>query len=411
MPTLLYLGVGGQGGAKRFVAEGLVAHGYRLVVLAERIPAWIEPLAQFAAEVEATGPTALDRAVAIGRAQHVDGVFTGDEVYVELAARVARRLGLPGLTDEATELCRDKHAMRRRLAREGIPAPRSLLATGLAEACDAAETIGYPVVLKPRNLGGSIGVVRAESAEDVDRFFAVTSAASLPGVTALSGMLVEECIEGPEYSVESVTANGETTICGITEQVLAFPPYFEEIGQYARPVDLTNPLDARLADLTARVHRAFGITVGVTHCEILDTAKGPYVVEIAARLGGDRIPVITKLASGIDLVSAGAAAAVGDLPDLRPTRARVAGVRMVYPPHRGVVARLDARRVPPGLLWDMGWYATSGQFVALPPEAFLSRLAYLIATDETRAAVARRLDEAQAALDIEIDAAPARHAG
>jgi biotin carboxylase len=402
MPKLLYLGVGGQAGAKRFIAEALADQGYQLVVLAERIPAWIEPLMHDAAVADPTDPAALERAVAFGRARDVDGVFTCDEVYVELAAEVARGLGLPGLTSQAARLCRDKHAMRQRLARAGIPSPRSIMADSLSQACAAAEMIGYPVVLKPRNLGGSVGVVRADRAADVERFFTVAVAASLSGITALSGLLVEEYLTGPEFSVESVTADGVTRICGITEKLVGFPPYFEEIGQYARPVRLDDPLDAQLADVTLRVHQAFGVTVGVTHCEILSTANGPSVVEIAARAGGDRIPVITKLASGIDLIAAGAAVATGAAPDLRPTTARVAGVRMVYPPHRGVVSRLDARHVPPGLLADMGWYAEVGQFVALPPEAFLSRLAYLIATGETKAEVARRLDDAAAALDIEV---------
>lgn len=402
MPKLLYLGVGGQAGAKRFIAEGLAQQGYQLVVLAERVPKWIEPVMHAGGVLDPTEPAALRRAVAIGREHGVDGVFTCDEVFVELAAGVARELGLPGLTGEAASLCRDKHAMRQRLAQAGIPSPRSIVAGSLAQARDVAEMIGYPVVLKPRNLGGSIGVVRADDAADVDRFFALACGAGLSGVDALPGVLIEEYLAGPEFSVESVSAGGVTTICGITEKVVAFPPFFEEIGHYARPPRPADPQDAQLADVTLRVHEAFGITVGITHCEILQTAKGPYIVEIAARAGGDRIPVITRLASGIDLIAAGAAAAVGHPPDLQPVRARVSGVRMVYPAGRGVVSRLDARRVPPGLLDDMGWYVTVGQSVALPPAAYLSRLAYLIATGDSRQEVAGRLDEAEAALDIEI---------
>ena len=411
MSKLFYLGVGGAGGAKRFIAEALVDLGYQLVVLAEQVPAWMDPFMVDYLAADPTDPTALERAVAIGRAHGVDGVFTCDELYVELAAEVARGLGLPGLTSQAALLCRDKHAMRQRLERAGIPSPRSIMVDSRSQALDVAERIGYPVVLKPRNLGGSMGVVRADRAADVERFFAVAHAANLSGVTAMSGVLVEDYLEGPEFSVESVSAGGVTTICGITEKVVGFPPYFEEIGHYARPVDPDDPLDARLAEVTLRVHQAFGVAVGITHCELINTAKGPYVVEIAARAGGDRIPVITKLASGIDLIAAGASAATGAVPDLRPTEARVAGVRMVYPPHRGVISRLDARHVPPGLLAEMGWYAKVGQFVALPPEAHLARLAYLIATGTTKADVARRLDEAVAALDIEVShAEPARHA-
>jgi biotin carboxylase len=402
MPKLLYLGLGGDGGAKRWVAEGLVDQGYRLVVLAERLPAWIKPLMHYGESVDPARPAALERAVAVGGAHGVEGVFTCDEVYVELAAEAARGLRLPGLTRQAAMLCRDKRAMRQRLEQAGIPSPRSIMVEDLTQARAAAELIGYPVVLKPRNLGGSIGVVRADRAQDVARYFAVAAAGSLPGVRPLAGLLVEEYLDGPEFSVESVTADGVTTVCGITEKVLGFAPFFEEIGHYARPVRPNDPLDAQLVEMTLRVHQAFGVTVGITHCELRITKNGPHIVEIAARAGGDRIPVITKLAAGIDLMAAGAAAATGAAPDLASTMTRVAGVRMVYPRHGGVVSRLDAERVPPGLLEDMGWYATAGQSVALPPAGYLSRLAYLIAVGATKEDVARRLDEGEAALDIEI---------
>jgi hypothetical protein len=80
--------------------------------------------------------------------------------------------------------------------------------------------------------------------------------------------------------------------------------------------------------------------------------------------------------------------------------ARVAAVRMVYPPHSGLVTRLAAGDTD-GLA-EMGWYAAVGQSMLLPPAGFLSRLAYLIAAGESREEVTRRLDAAEAALDIEI---------
>ena len=402
MPTLLYLGTGGESDSKRYIAEALAGHGYQLVALAPRLPAWIAPYLRHGESADLTGVGAAGRAIATGRAHAVDGVFTCDEAHVELAAEVARGLRLPGLTGRAARLCRDKYAMRRQLERAGIPSARSIMADDLAQAREAAEVIGYPVVLKPRNLGGSVGVVRADGPADVERFFAVASGASIARIKALSGLLVEEYLDGPEFSVESVTADGDTTVCGITEKVVGFPPFFEETGHYASPVSPGNPRDARLAEVTRSVHRALGVTTGVTHCELRITVGGPHVIEIAARPGGDRIPMITKLASGIDLIAAAAAVATGASPDLAPVRARAAGIRMIYPDRDGVVARLDAKKLRPGLLEEMGWNATVGQSVALPPRGFLGRLGYLIATGETREEVARRLDEGEAALEIEI---------
>jgi biotin carboxylase len=401
MPKLLFLGMG-LGETKRYIAEALLDEGYQLVVLTERLPAWIIPAMLYGESADLNAAAAAEHAIMIGRTHAVDGVFTCDEAYVELSAEVARGLGRPGLTEQAATACRDKHAMRRRLAEAGIPSARSMMADSLAQARLAAEMIGYPVVLKPRNLGGSIGVVRAEGPADVERFFAVASRANMSRIRALPGLLVEDYLDGPEFSVESVTIDGVTTVCGITEKVLGFAPFFEETGHFARPVDLGDTRDARFADITSSVHEALGITTGVTHCELRVTADGPHVIEIGGRVGGDRIPVITKLASGIDLIAAAAAVATGVQPDLEPITARVAGIRMVYPDHDGVITRLDVKPLASGVLEEMGWYASVGQSVVLPPRGFLSRLAYLVAVGETKAEVVRRLDEGEAALAIEI---------
>lgn len=206
--------------------------------------------------------------------------------------------------------------------------------------------------------------------------------------------------------MESVISAGVTMVCGITEKVVGYAPFFEETGHFA--LLLGFPGDARLTALMTDIHRALGITVGASHCEIRLTATGPRVIEIGARVAGDRIPVITKLASGIDLIAAAAAAATGQALRVAPRWHRVAGIRMIYPPHDGVVSRLGTRSHGLGSLADLGWYAALGQRVALPPRGFLARLGYLVAVGDTREEVASRLDQGEASLDIEITPEGAR---
>ncbi len=403
MPKLLLIGLG-LGETKRYIVTDLLAGGYELILLAEQVPDWAVPcLARAERASLRDTAAAADTATALGRDCAVDAVFTCDEAYVELAALVAGRLGLAGMTAEAARLCRDKHAMRRRLAQAGIGSAASIVASSRAQARLAAEQIGYPVVLKPRNLGGSIGVVRADSPADLDALFVVSAEAVMPRVAPLSGLLVEEYLDGPEYSVESVIADGTTITCGITEKVLGFAPFFEETGHFARPVDPGAEPDAQLIATVAAVHKALEIGVGATHCEIRMTRSGPRVIEIAGRVGGDRIPAITRLATGVDLIGAAAAAAAGAPVTVRPSCHRVAGIRMIYPDADGVLVRRAARPDHGELLADLGWYAEVGQRVALPPRGFLSRLAYLVAVGATRQEVCRRLDAGRALLDIRIE--------
>jgi biotin carboxylase len=402
MPTLLFVGLG-SGRTKRYLVADLLAAGHDLVLAADTLPDWARPLAAHTHEVPLGADDAVEKLVALGHAHAVAGVFTCDEAHVELAAAVARRLGLPALSRASARLCRDKHAMRQRLAEVGVPGAASVLASTLPEALAAADRIGYPVVLKPRNLGGSVGVVRADDPDTVRRVFSLTSAADMARMRPLAGVLVEEYLDGPEISVESVAAGGVTTVCAVTEKELGFPPYFEETGHITRRI---RPDDRAVVEVVLAVHEALDIGWAVTHCELRLTPTGPRVVEIGARPAGDRIPQLVRLATGIDLVAAGADAALGRRVRPEPTADRVAGVRLIYTPHDGVVTRLAGDTGD--LLVDFGWLASVGQRVALPPRGFLSRLAYLVAVGDTREAVARDLTQAQALLDIAVTPERAR---
>ncbi|HLK42339.1 MAG TPA: ATP-grasp domain-containing protein [Thermoleophilia bacterium] len=398
MAKLLVIGVG-AGLSKRYLVDRLVALGHDLAVFAERLPGWFEPSAGLGLTVDLGDTRAAVAAAARLDDDHgVYGVLTFDEAYVELTAEIAQALALPGLSLEAARRCRDKHAMRRRLAEAGVPSARSVIAETLDDALGAAGDIGYPVVLKPRNLGGSIGVVRADGPADVRSLFEVSAAAVFDRISTLPGLLVEEFLDGPEFSVESVVDNGVPRICAVTEKVLGFAPYFEETGHFSRPFDATR--DAGIGRLVCQVHEALGINLGATHCELRVTPTGPRVIEIGARLAGDRIPELVRRATGIDLIAAAADAAAGKPPAVEATDRRVAGIRMLYPRHDGVVVRLDATGEPPA---ELGWYAKVGQRVALPPRGFLARLGYLSAVAPDREGVVRLLDESEDLLAIEVD--------
>lgn len=400
MPTLLVIGLG-QGETKRYIAQALLDGGYDLVVLTGSVPGWIRELARRADSADLASADAVRHGIELGHDHAVDGVVTFDEAYVELAAAISGGLALPGLSPRAARLCRDKHAMRRQFSLAGIPSARSIMVRTMDQAMRSAAGIGYPVVLKPRNLAASIGVVRADSEDEIREFYAAASGATMSRVSALPGLLVEEYVEGQELSIESVIADGVTTACGVTEKSLGFAPFFEEVEHISRPLRRDDALDRQLVDLVRAVHEALDVTVGVTHCEIRLAPDGPRVIEIGARLAGDRIPEITRLASGIDLIMAAAAVATGREPDLRPTTARTAGVRMVYPPHSGLITRLAVKEAP-STLAGMGWYAAVGERIKLLPEGFLSRLAYLVAVGESRQDVVWRLDAGESALDIEV---------
>lgn len=125
-----------------------------------------------AATIEAAAD--LDRRLGVG------GVLSHDEIRVSVAAAVAEALGLPGGGAEAVASCRDKASTRERFSTGGVPQPSSYAVSSFEEA----DSIGYPVVVKPRAPAGSMGVAHRT------RPFLTVACALTDVVTALTGAVI-----------------------------------------------------------------------------------------------------------------------------------------------------------------------------------------------------------------------------
>ncbi|MZF84736.1 ATP-grasp domain-containing protein [Streptomyces sp. SID5643] len=346
-------------------------------------------------------------AVHAARKQPFDGVICWDETYIVQSARIAAALGLPG-DPEVIERCRDKHRTRVLLDAGDVPQPRHHLVSGLEEALEAADGIGYPVVLKPRALAGSFGVVKADSPSQLRRTIEFTDASGamapeLP--TYASNILVEEFARGPEISVDCVVHRGAVRPVCLARKELGFAPYFEETGHVVDPAD---PLwsDGALMDAVTRAHTALGFTDGVTHTEIRLTSDGPKLIEVNARIGGGMIPYLHLLGGGADLGLAAAAVACGRPPGLATAaRRRVCAIRFFYPEREDSVIE-DVRFEDAGLpaqIVHCGPLAHQGEVKSPPPRGLMDgRVAYAIAADEDADACRAALEKAGTALRVRV---------
>lgn len=369
-------------------------------LLQSSAPTWEAPYIAGHTVVDTLDSAAMADAAAPLRAA---GVLCWDEVRIEAAAELAKALGLAGGEPEAIRRCRDKHMTRTALAAAGVPQPRSVAADSAARALAAARDIGYPVVLKPRALTGSYGVVRVDRDSELEKAFGHVKGTSLAGTPSYAAdVLVEEYADGPEISIDAVCAGGVLTPLFLARKRLGFPPYFEEVGHIVNAAD---PLlsSEPLLRLLAAVHAAVGLTNGWTHTEIRLTSRGPKLVEINARLGGDMIPYLGRLATGIDPGLTAAAVACGMPAVTAPTRRRAAGIRFLYPPRDMVTDKVivDEPRLPRET--DMvKVLAVQGQEVRLPPRGHISgRFAFVIAAAGSAPDCAIALDTATAAVQIQ----------
>ncbi|MDF9868651.1 biotin carboxylase [Streptomyces pratensis] len=373
-----------------------VAAAYDVVLLTGTEPTWETPFVVDHAVVDLTDPTALlDGGRALADRHDLAGVVTWDEWNLVPTAHIARALGLPSNSVEVMRACRNKATARSLFAQHGVPSAASMKARTLLEAGLATMTLGFPVVIKPAAFAGSIGVIRVDRPEELPAAFAF-AAEGASRSREDTVVLVEEYLDGPEFSVECVTHRGETTAVAVTRKHLGPAPYFDETGH---TVDATDPLLTQLAPAAAAAVRALGITDGVQHVELRLVDGQPRLIEVNARIGGDMIGHLVRLATGIDLPRAAADLACGRAPDLTPTRRGAAGIRMLYPDASGT---LTARHIDIPFaahtpwLHQVRWIREIGEQLILPPEGdlFTARAGFYIVTGRNTVEVTNRLDTA-----------------
>jgi biotin carboxylase len=407
-PLLLLIGTGGR--AYREYLLRSIGAAYRVHLLADAEPGWERPHVAGATVLDMADTVGADAMCAAARklGEPVAGVLAWDEARVLQAAKVAADLGLPGGDPDAVLRCRDKHLTRSALAAAGVPQPWSVLATGAHEALHAADEIGYPVVVKPRAMAASLGVVRVDSPAELSERFAFARGTTLPGAWRYDSALVEEFLTGPEISVDSAVHNGQVRPMFLARKEIGYPPYFEEVGH---TVDAADPLlhDPELLRIIEQTHAALGFTDGITHTEVKLTPAGPKIIEVNARLGGDLIPYLGLRASGIDPGLAAAAVACGHQPDLTPHIHKVGAVRFFYVERENTTlgaVRIDRDGLP-AAIDQVVVLSRPGDVISPPPKGTLfGRIAFATAVAETAEECRSALDAAAAALSVE-----AAHAG
>ncbi|MFI8503390.1 acetyl-CoA carboxylase biotin carboxylase subunit family protein [Streptomyces sp. NPDC085524] len=377
-----------------------VARDHRIWLFSDREVGWEAPFI--------TGHTRVDTLDADGMIEAArplapDAILCWDETRILPAAKVAGALGLPGLTPEAVLTCRDKHLTRLAVAGAGGPQARSTPVSTLAEAHEAAAETGYPVVVKPRALVGSTGTRMARTPGELAEIFPAIRGTTMVEVRERfeQPVLVEEYLDGPEISVDALIWDGEVTPLFVARKELSPPPNFEEVGH---GVDAADPLlaDPELLRALTTVHAAVGITRGWTHSEWRLTARGPALVEVNARSGGDFISYLGLLATGWDAGLAAARLALGERPEQGAARSGAAAVRFLYPEVETVVGRvtIDRDRLPAGI-GIARVVAQPGHVLELPPASHTGRYAMLVASAATAEECRATLDAAEGAVRLE----------
>ena len=214
-----------------------------------------------------------------------DRIETLWEPLVMLAARLRQALGVPGLTPQQALPFRDKELMKQKLDAAGIRTPRHCSCSDEASIREAAERIGYPLMIKPIDGAGSADTHRVNDASELSGV--IRAVRHVPVVS------VEEFVEGREYTFDAICAGGRPLYYNIAWYRPR--PLIARTVEWISPqvVALRNPDQPELADGRAmgfKVLEALEFEAGYTHMEWYLKDDGEVVFgEIGARVGGARL--------------------------------------------------------------------------------------------------------------------------
>ncbi len=333
-----------------------------------------------------------------------DAVLAVDDHGLELAALLREHYGLPGNSLASIQVTRDKLAFRNLLREHGFLCPAFHHLRAKDDLSVWARRLIYPVVVKPRRLSASRGVVRADSAQEF-----IKAARWVRGIQARAdrdserlGLIAEAFIPGREYALEGILNQGELRVLALFDKPDPLDgPYFEET-LYLAPTHLPTETKNEIVRQIARVCAAAGINTGPIHAEMRINNQGIWLLEIAARAIGGLCGRILRHALGTSLEELILRQALGEaLPLARSSEA--VGVMMIPIPKRGIFlgARgLDAARGLP-CITDIQITVEPGMLILPVPEG-ASYLGFIFAAAARTADVEQALRAAHRALDFEI---------
>ncbi len=332
-----------------------------------------------------------------------------DDVTAVLAATAAAALGLPHNPPDAVATTTNKYRLRTALANSGLAAPSFRLLSLDDDAARAATEAPYPCVLKPLSLAASRGVIRADNpaefvaaAERIARILEAPDVAPL-GETARQ-ILIESYIPGVEVALEGLLVDGELNVLALFDKPDPLEgPFFEETI-YTTPSRLAEADQRAIVEATRRAVAAVGLRDGPIHAELRVNARGPWVIEVAARSIGGLCARVLRFGAGVSLEELILRHAIGLENDTLERERRPAGVMMLPIPDAGVlrtVAGVDAARAVAGV--DGVTITLPVGQAAVPLPEGNKYLGFIFAHGATPDEVEATLREANSCLDVTID--------
>lgn len=319
----------------------------------------------------------------IARDEHVDGVIHPcSEVSMAVMGRINDELGLSGISREQAICATNKHLMRKAFEKGNAPSPKSILAQDAEDAWSRLQNeFDTDAILKPSRNSGSRGIAKVSRNMDKGDFIRAYDEAL--SESRDHSVLIEQFIEGPEFSIEMIVWQGEIHVLTVTDKKTTGAPHFVELGHNQPSCFSDIDVETLKAAAVAGV-RALGVNNCACHAEAKLMNGKAYLMEVGARLGGDFISTeLTHLSTGIDMVAAAIDVALGVEPDLSAKEEPKGVCIRYFCPKPGKLVSISNTEVlnnPHVYLWEI--YPKEGDVIPAVTSS-LCRSGHVIVTEKT----------------------------
>jgi biotin carboxylase len=282
------------------------SRGYRTVLVSdshERFKKWfpescMHKLDQVDLLIQVENSNDIDEVKAVLRKNldRVDAVLTFAEIRTEMAARLARDLGLRGAAPEAIQIAQDKYRFRKVLLEKSVDNVNCLKVDAAEQLLAAKGDVSYPCFIKPVRGHSSIGAVSCNDAGDMDVL--VERLAGIDEDWISKAFVVEDLLQGHLLSVEILTlGQGVHQVVGISDRDL-----INDCVEVGASFPLQHPLAEQLEKKACAALDAIGYHFGPSHVEMVLTDRGPNLVEVNTRVGGSGHSIMQDLVTERSIV-------------------------------------------------------------------------------------------------------------
>ena len=388
-------------GASQSLLKRAIARKFNIIILTANtdlriVPDYLISQVQFAVQIDTMNADLIIQfAQLINQYTKIDAVIPGFEYFVPIAAQVSHCLGTASIAIQDVLKVRRKDLMRLVLQENHCEIPRFSIVKNTTELSASLKQIKFPAVCKPVDAAGSVNVKKVnnqlEALEAATRILEGNDI--LWGYQLTNQLLIEEYIEGNEFSLEGIVHNGHIIHFSMTEKFVADQLEFVEIGHIVN-TRIDRSIKTRVEKYVESIIKTLNMNHCPFHAEIRITPEGkPILMEIAARLAGDKIGDLIGISRNINYFDAILAVYLNEDYTLQKMDDTYAGIRFFYRPHiesYSSINGVDSAKSYP--IEEINFYYQPRQFIPAFPKP-LRRLGHVIIKGYDYDDLVNKLDE------------------